>query len=291
MRNMAVFFCMCAVFLSAGCTIRPIQHDTEFYGLLIGINDYIDDNVADLKYCEADASSMKDSLLQNGWDEADLTMLLGSGATKAAIISGLTSMVALAGERDYILVYFSGHGITIADTNGDEADGTDEALVPVDYVSGNDLTLITDDELNEIFSFCKTAKGAFIVDSCYSGGLVNKSLSATGVRVKHIEGVHSKGSGGGGDLTITSLPVMTASSQNEESVELDSLGHGLFTYFLIEGLDTFMADKNNDEFITVRELFEYAEIQTEYYSEYYLTYPQHPVMRCPLDFIDILITR
>jgi hypothetical protein len=286
MRNAAVFLCMCAVFLSAGCTIGPKRHDTEFYGLLIGINDYIDDNVADLQYCEADASSMKDSLLQNGWKEAELATLLGSGATKAAIISGLTGMVALAGEKDYILVYYSGHGTTIADTNGDESDGTDEALVPVDYVLNNSSTLITDDELNEIFSSCKTSKGAFIVDSCYSGGLVNRSLSATAVRVKHIEGVHSKGSGGGGDLTITSLPVMTASSQNEESLEVDSLGHGLFTYFLIQGLDNKFADKNNDKFITVRELFEYAEIHTEFYP-----FPQHPVLRCPLDFIDILITR
>jgi hypothetical protein len=287
MRNAAFFLCMCAVFLSAGCTIGPKRHDTEFYGLLIGINYDTNPDVKTLSWCEADASSMRDSLLQNGWKEAEIDPpLLGSGATKAAIISRLESMVTLAGEKDYILVYYSGHGATIADLNGDEADGTDEALVPVDYDSGESSTLITDDELNEIFSSCRTSKGAFIVDSCYSGGLVNRSLSASGVRVKHIEGVHSKGSGGGGDLTITSLPVMTASSQNEESVEVDSLGHGLFTYFLLQGLENKFADKNNDEFITVRELFEYAEIHTEFYP-----FPQHPVLRCPLDFIDILITR
>ncbi len=287
MKNGIIFLSICVVFLSAGCAIGPNQHDTEFYGLLIGINydtnAYMTD---DLSWCEADAASMKDSLLQNSWEEAELATLYGNEASRAAIINGLTSMVAQAGEKDYLLVYFSGHGITIADVNGDEADGTDEALVPEDYVSGNSSTLITDDELNAIFSSCKTAKGAFIVDACFSGGLVNKSMSETGVRAKYIEGVHSKGSGGGGDLTITSLPVMTASSQNEESVELDSLEHGLFTYYLIQGLDTKLADRNKDKFITVRELFEYAEIHIEYYP-----YPQHPVLRCPLDFIDILITR
>jgi acyl carrier protein len=286
MRNVILFLCICAVFLSAGCSIRPIQHDTEFYGLLIGINYDTNPAVKTLDWCEADAASMKESLLQNSWEEADLTTLYGSAATKSAIIGELTSMVAQAGQKDYILVYFSGHGTEIADANGDEADGDDEALVPEDYVLGDGSTLIIDDELNAIFSSCKTAKGAFIVDSCFSGGLVNRSMSATGYRVKYIEGAHPKGSGGGGDLTITCLPVMTASSQNEESVELDSLKHGLFTYYLTQGLDTKLADKNNDKFITVRELFEYAENHTEYYP-----YPQHPVLRCPLDFIDILITR
>jgi len=286
MRNVPLFLCICAVFLWAGCSILPVLHDTGFYGLLIGINYDTNPAVNDLDYCEADAASMHDSLVQRGWNAADLTTLYGPAATKSAIMNELTNMVAQAEQKDYILVYFSGHGTTVADTNGDEADGTDEALVPVDYAPIDDSTLITDDELGSVFSSCKTAKGAFIVDSCYSGGLVNRSLSSTGVRVKYIEGARSKGSGGGSDLTITSLPVMTASAQNEESVELDSLGHGLFTYYLIQGLDTFMADKNNDKFITVRELFEYAEIHTEYYP-----YPQHPVLRCPLDFIDILITR
>jgi uncharacterized caspase-like protein len=286
MRNALLSLCIGAIFLSAGCSILPILHDTEFYGLLIGINYDTNPDVTTLKYCEADAASMRDSLVQRGWNAAELTTLYGPAATKSAIMNELTNMVTQAEQKDYILVYFSGHGTTVADTNGDESDGTDEALVPVDYVPLTGTPLVTDDELAAIFSSCKTTKGVIIVDSCYSGGIVNRSMSATGIRVKYIEGVRSKGSGGGSDLTITSLPVMTASAQNEESVELDSLGHGLFTYYLIQGLDTFMANKNNDEFITVRELFEYAEIHTGFYP-----YPQHPVLRYPLDFIHILITR
>ena len=63
--------------------------------------------------------------------------------------------------------------------------------------------------------------------------------------------------------------------------------HGIFTYYILEGLNNFKADKNNDNYITIRELFDYAEINTRFYT----ILVQNPMLRFPLDFIDILITR
>jgi uncharacterized caspase-like protein len=50
---------------------------------------------------------------------------------------------------------------------------------------------------------------------------------------------------------------MTASGANEVSVENDQFGHGVFTYYLVEGLKG-EADADGDGFITVDEAYRYV---------------------------------
>lgn len=279
MRYLKIIFISVPVLsLILGCSFFPIQHNTTFYGLIIGINAYAGNP---LEYCVADAESIYASLIQHGWKQEELELLLDGAATKAAIIDTLTNFVNQADANDYILVYFSGHGDFIEDVDGDESDGTDEAIVPFD------LNIITDDELGEIFSHCRTQKGVFIFDSCFSGGVINKSLSEDGYRSRYIKSINSKGAGTSGDLDIITFPVMTASAQDETAGEHGPLEHGIFTYYILEGLNSFKANKNNDNYITIRELFDYAEINTRFYTNLV----QNPMLRFPLDFIDILITR
>ncbi len=56
--------------------------------------------------------------------------------------------------------------------------------------------------------------------------------------------------------------VITASGPNEVALELPALGHGTFTYYLLEGLSG-KADRNGDGIVTVSELYEYVEDQVD----------------------------
>ncbi|MGH7340643.1 MAG: caspase family protein, partial [Candidatus Rokuibacteriota bacterium] len=56
--------------------------------------------------------------------------------------------------------------------------------------------------------------------------------------------------------------VITASRPNEVALESADLGHGLFTYYLLEGLAG-KADRNSDGIVTVAELYPYVEDQVE----------------------------
>ena len=51
--------------------------------------------------------------------------------------------------------------------------------------------------------------------------------------------------------------IITASAANEVSVEKDELRHGVFTYYLLEGLQG-AADRDNDGAVTVDEVFSYV---------------------------------
>lgn len=62
---------------------------------------------------------------------------------------------------------FSGHGTFVPDQDGDEADGSDEAICPHDVVAGGP---ITDDELFELYSVRSYGSRLIVIsDSCHSG--------------------------------------------------------------------------------------------------------------------------
>ena len=54
--------------------------------------------------------------------------------------------------------------------------------------------------------------------------------------------------------------IVTAAQPSEVSVELPELGHGIFTYFLTEGLRG-AGDLNRDGIVSLQELYEYVEQQ------------------------------
>ena len=271
------------ILLFSSCSFLPVTNNAKSYALIIGINAYQDANT--LSWCVNDANGMEDALINNGWEKDQITKLLDTNATKEHIITELTDIINKATSNDYILVFYSGHGTQIPDTNGDETDGYDEAIVPVDF-NGDISSLIIDDDLGEIFSHSKTQKGVFIFDSCFSGGFINKSLTNSGFKVRSLTNAKAVGDPTSQDLDIYNIPVLTASSYNEEAYEDSSLEHGVFTYSILKGFENMNADYNNDDYITVREIFKYAETYTRTLTDD----DQHPELQAPQFFTDILIT-
>lgn len=87
------------------------------------------------------------------------------------IISELTKMVNESETGDQLFFYFSGHGTSVEDEDGDEDCGFDQAICPSDNrIAGN----IIDDELYVIVS--KIARGARLMsvfDSCNAGSALD----------------------------------------------------------------------------------------------------------------------
>lgn len=71
----------------------------------------------------------------------------------------------LKATKEYLVVYYTGHGASVKDTNGDETDGYDEALV-------FDDNFVIDDKLAEIICKCgkpESSKVCLFSDCCHSG--------------------------------------------------------------------------------------------------------------------------
>ncbi|KAI9329034.1 peptidase C14, caspase domain-containing protein [Zopfochytrium polystomum] len=92
--------------------------------------------------------------------------------TKNNLLAAMRWLVADAQPGDHFFFHYSGHGGQAKDEDGDEDDGIDETLLPLDYEENGE---IHDDELFEIL--CKNLpKGSVltaIFDCCHSGTMMD----------------------------------------------------------------------------------------------------------------------
>lgn len=111
-------------------------------------------------------------------------IIKGENLKKATLLLFIDSLVNACKEGDQVLFHFSGHGQRVIDLNGDEIDGLDESIVPIDAYKEikrnghatkyNADNHIIDDELNQLLNLVRKKigpKGALLVslDSCFSG--------------------------------------------------------------------------------------------------------------------------
>ena len=129
-------------------------------GLFVGTN-YVGTNNA-LGGCVADARAWREFFMSKGFKAS---MLLEHNAHRAAIIDGLTRLVAIPNAK--LVFQYSGHGTYVPDRNGDEPDRRDEALCPNDFRRAG---LILDDEIASILGgLAEGSELLVIMDCCHSG--------------------------------------------------------------------------------------------------------------------------
>lgn len=131
--------------------------------LLVGINYTGTDS--QLNGCENDVAAMADYLKKRGFNVKMITEKTELKPTRATILRELLELV-ISGDTD-LFFHYSGHGSHVADLNGDESDGQDECLVPIDYqING----MILDDHLRGLISLVPSGTRMMIcLDSCHSG--------------------------------------------------------------------------------------------------------------------------
>ncbi|MBP2230030.1 hypothetical protein J2847_003333 [Azospirillum agricola] len=107
-------------------------------------------------------------------------------ATRRDFEGGMAWLRDNAAPGDLVMVHFSGHGTTIADDDGDEADGLDEAFVTYDaegVASPDARHVVRDDDYARMVNALRTDRVVTVIDACHSGGM-QKSYSMTGAREK-----------------------------------------------------------------------------------------------------------
>ncbi len=135
--------------------------------LLVGINAYTHSNP--LRGCINDVKQMQATLGKYyGFGADSFKILLDQDATLANIKAGITWLAEGGDDADAVRVFhYSGHGYFVPDDNGDEPDGRDEVLVPIDHDSAG---FLTDDTLKSLYgAFPKKGNLTLVMDSCHSG--------------------------------------------------------------------------------------------------------------------------
>lgn len=110
--------------------------------------------------CELDVDNMTKIMSPLGFKIATLKT---EKATAENILKALRTAAEMVQPGDIFVFYYSGHGGTEADTNGDEIDKQDETLIAYDRP-------LIDDELAEVWNqFAPGVRIFMASDSCHSG--------------------------------------------------------------------------------------------------------------------------
>src|SRR5437588_8901310 len=78
--------------------------------LVIGVNEASDSNLPPLRHAAADAEGIAEVLQQHCGFELLMPPLLGENATSERIKTAVLELAWGRTERDFLLLYFSGHG-------------------------------------------------------------------------------------------------------------------------------------------------------------------------------------
>ncbi len=232
--------------------VHKVERRRNIWAVVVGINDY--PHATKLKYAVNDAKTFHRLLVtQNKIPEENVTLLIDKAANLSSLRSTLgTKLKNNAGKEDMVIIFFAGHGATEPDTLSPDGDGLEKYLLPYD-ADPDDLyaTAIPMREISHIFSRIRAQRLVFIADSCYSGASGGRTVRMTGMRANISDAFLDRIARGRGTVIIT------ASGANEVSVEKDELEHGVFTHYLIEGLQG-KADTNKNGLITVDEAYSYV---------------------------------
>ena len=222
------------------------QNPGDVYAVIIGISDYQDDRIPDLRFAVNDAQEFYNILVDPNYrdiPEDHVKLLLDQEATTRNIKEAIGKWLSdQAKEEDTALIYYAGHGSS-----------EKEESYWVTYEADIDdlyATALNNNEIYDMLNRITSKRVITFLDSCYSAATVKRN---DGIRAIPTEIPWEKFSGEG-RVTIS------ASDGKQLSLELEKYHHGVFTYYLLEGLKG-KADKNLDAIIDLDEIWDYVKYQ------------------------------
>ena len=254
-----------AIYTPAVEPVKPPAQDIQLYMLVVGVNTYKNPKYS-LNYAGADANAFTKAITDGGqqlFSKINTIYLKDEQATRSGILAAFEQVKQSARPQDLFLFYYAGHGM-INDKN-------EFFLVPYDVTQlyGNDNALAQNGfsaaALQQMSKDIKAQKQLFILDACQSAGaLVNIAASRGAAEEKAIAQL----------ARSTGTQWLTASGSEQFASEFSQLGHGSFTYCLLEA---FKGDASGtDKKLTVKQLDAYLQNKVPEITQKYKGTPQYP---------------
>lgn len=270
MKGFYLKILICVMTIAQVVVLQNVQAQSK-RALIIGISDY--GNAMEDPEKWSNISGANDvALLLPLFQQQDykVTTLVDSQATYSNITGALKAMSKDAKKGDIVYLHFSMHGQPFEDLNGDEDDGWDEALIPVDaqmqYVEGKyeGKKHLVDDELETYIAKIRRKIGSegelfVVLDACHSG-------TASRGDGDHVRGVREGFTRSGkaytpdrgsetnsyfkiptaqGQSPVTFLEACRSYQQNKEVLDYESkTWYGSLSYYVAKAMKNHPIDKS-----------------------------------------------
>jgi WD40 repeat protein len=246
-----------------------LQADVAFknskcYLLAVGINQYKNPRL-NLNYAKPDAESFLDIMDKKSktlFDNIELHTLFDDQASKSAILKKLDELATVIHPEDVFIFYYAGHGSMVDNRF---------FFIPTESARLYDIGSLQSEALEasvlqEKFKSIKALKQLIVMDACQSGGSVELLASRGAAEEKAIAQL-SRSAG---------IHVMASAGSEQFATEFAELGHGLFTYVLIEALRGAADGAPKDGKVTIYELKSYLDDQVPEMTRKLKGKPQYP---------------
>ncbi len=233
------------VFASLDPSAKKVKSNPDALALIVGVADYEKTN-ADAIYADKDAQQFYDyARMKLGIPAKNIKELLNDNAEYAEIILTTKNWLRRTSKanKSDIYIYFAGHGLA-------SDDGQDMYLLPYDGRPGLlDKTALLRDELFTNIQQANPRSVTVFLDTCYSGTTrgTDMLIASRPIAIRALE-----------QSIPSNFTVFSAAAGDQTSKPLEEAKHGMFSYFLMKGMEG-DADSNNDNKITARELHAYVE--------------------------------
>jgi WD40 repeat protein/uncharacterized caspase-like protein len=237
----------------------------KLWALLVGVNQYQDESFPNLDYSAMDCRELGIALSDAIAEFPSRQVMIHHDfaaqlPTLAAIDQQLQQIAAAAKPQDTVLIYFSGHGVIDYRTHQAVLclqDTRSEALLE---------TGLRMQALLQRLETCPARQQLVWLDACHSGSLIMRgardvgdSMMSANPTVQLVQVLRSRASQSRGFYALLSC------DEGQRSWEFPELGHGVFTYYLIQGLRGEAAD--SEGVIEADSLYRYVYRQTVQYIQ------------------------
>ncbi len=219
------------------------------YLVAVGINEY-ENPALNLNYAKNDARAFSKTMREQGkniFQNIEVRSLYDKEATRENILQALDELAAKVRPEDVFVFYYAGHGSMVDNIF---------YFIPTENVSLYQAERLAEESLEaeamqQKFRAIAALKQVVVLDACQSGGSA-QILAQRGAMEEKAMAQLSRSSG---------VHVMAAAGSEQYATEVESLGHGLFTYTLLEALGGGADGAPRDGNVTVYELKAYLNDQ------------------------------
>ena len=225
---------------------KPVKRNNNALALIIGVSDY-ENTPAKAIFADSDAMVFRDYASEKlGIPDNRIKTLVNDGADEREMLLAIQTWLTRSVKQDQtdVYVFFAGHGL--ASDDGEQMyllpyDGSPELL--------DDTAILRDRLFNDISNSNPRSVTVFL-DTCYSGSNRGSEMLIADARPILLKAK---------DTSVPeSFTVFTAAAGDETAKSLEEAKHGLFSYFLMKGMEG-DADTNGDKQITAGELHAYVK--------------------------------
>ena len=224
---------------------KSALENSKSAALIIGVENYERTN-APATFADKDASYFHDyANLKLGVPISNILTLTNENAKQGDVLLGLKQWLIRSIERQEsdVYIFFAGHGLA-------SDDGSKMYLLPYDGAPELlDDTAILRDRLFSDVAAANPRSVTVFLDTCYSGTTrgTDMLIASRPIAIRALE-----------QSIPDNFTVMTAAAGDQTAKPLEEAKHGMFSYFLMKGMEG-EADANKNNEITAGELHSYVQ--------------------------------